>query len=189
MHLLPEYRTDLVSHQPIKDPPGLLGFVFIDVQLQGVLNGRDDGLPGQVVEEDPVDLFVSVYFARHVPRDGLPLAVGVGRQKDGIRLLRRFLQFGDDLLLFGDDLIDGLKVIVNIDPQLAFGKVFDVSDRGLHLKFRAKVFLYGLHLGWGFNDNKRGGHGYSFITNFFPGSCSTYPFSSRDMRVPRRSCI
>ena len=54
-----------------------------------------------------------------VPRDGLALAVLVGREVELARVLERGLELGDDVLLVVGDDVDGREVVVDVDPEAA----------------------------------------------------------------------
>ena len=53
-----------------------------------------------------------------VPADGLPLPVGVGRDVEGLHLLRGLLKVVEDLALRGGHHVLGLEVSLGVDPEL-----------------------------------------------------------------------
>jgi hypothetical protein len=57
-----------------------------------------------------------------VCRDRFSLAIGVARQIDGIRGVRRFAQIIDDFAFASDDLQRGLKDFVVVDADLLPGR-------------------------------------------------------------------
>ena len=57
-----------------------------------------------------------------VPGDGLPFPVRVGAQVDLRDARRHFLQLLDDLGLSQDGDVFGLKVVLQVDPQLIWGR-------------------------------------------------------------------
>ena len=85
---------------------------------------------------------------RDMPGDRLALAVGVGRQEDGIGLADRLAERGDRLPLLGADLVGRREVVAGVDPQGAAGQIADVAERGAHDVARAEVFADRLGLGW-----------------------------------------
>ena len=82
-----------------------------------------------------------------VPGNGLTLAVGVSGKDDLIRFLDAALELLHLLELFAWNQIVGLKVPIDIYPQLALGQVSDVAKRGAYLVPGAQIPLNGLGLG------------------------------------------
>src|SRR5438309_2189953 len=81
----------------------LLRIHQIDVYLAGRFEGLLDGLLGDLVEHDPVDLRaqigLSLEFLLQVVADGFPLAVRVGGQVHFRHFLGSLFQLGNELLL------------------------------------------------------------------------------------------
>src|SRR5262249_29321771 len=89
-HLVPEQRADLVADEAVEDPARLLGVDLVPVDLARVLERVQDRLLRDLVEEDAAEgnLRVLRQLFLEVPADRLALAVGVGSEEDGVRILR-----------------------------------------------------------------------------------------------------
>ena len=101
-HLFPEDGADLVAHETVEDAAGLLGVHLVRVDLAGLFDGLEDGLLGDLVEQDAVDLFGLGGLGNdlgHVGGDGLAFAVRVGCDQDAVRLLGGRFELVDDLRL------------------------------------------------------------------------------------------
>jgi len=153
LDLLPEDGTDLVAHQAVQDPPGLLGFVAGPVQRHRMGQGLPDGRLGQLQEQDPLKMMV--LFPQglgDMPGNGLPFPVRVGTQEDLGDAGSRLLQLLDDLGLAEDGGIFGRKILVQVHPQVMGRQILDVALAGDDHKIGPQVFLQCLGLGWGFDD-------------------------------------
>ena len=121
-----------------------------------MLDGFQHRLLRDLVEHHTVDVGVRLPdLVGDVPRDGLALAIRVGRKQDPRRLLGRGFDLRDDLLLAVDDDVLGLEIMLDIDADGGLGQVLHVSDRSLHLEPWAQVLLDGAGLGWRFDDHQR----------------------------------
>ncbi len=121
-----------------------------------------------------------------MPADGLALAVGVGRQDDGRGFGRGLLQLVDDLLALGDDVVEGLEVVVDVHPQLALGQVADMAHGGLDDVVRPQIFVDRLRLGRRLDDDQRLLH-HHFLRYVLPGPCTARPLISSPSRAARSS--
>src|SRR5699024_10204373 len=159
---------DLVAVQAVEDASGLLGVHQVGVQLAGVLRGGEDRGLGDLVEDHPLDRDLGLEDLEQVPRDGLTLAVGVCGQQELVHAGQFLLELGDLLLLVRAHHVDGLEVVVGVDPEPrpplllvlggdvrgALGQVADVPDRRLHDVVRAEVRLDLAGLGGGLDDHQ-----------------------------------
>ena len=152
--LLPQQRRQLIAHDAVQNTPGLLSIHQVLVDGPGGGNGLVDHLFGDLVEGDPVGLFIGdVQKLLQVPGDGLALTVRVGGQIHLSALLGRLFQGSDGLLLSLDGLVVGLESVFHVHAQLALGQVPDVTHGRHHLITRSKVLADGLGLGRGlYND-------------------------------------
>lgn len=177
LHLLPQQGGKLVAHQPVQHAAGLLGVEQVAVQFARVVQRFLYRAGGDFVELDAPDVLVLVADQfRHVPGNGLSLAVGVGRKVDVVGLGGGFLEGGNHLLLAVYDLVAGGKAVGLVDAQFAGGQVAHVAHAGMHGVVAAKEFLDGLHLGGGFDDDQVLAHDCSFpgkyaIGGAFPAGC------------------
>ena len=122
---------------------------FVDVDGAWVVECLPDGPRGDFVEHDPVDnLGASVLkFLVDVPGDRLALPVGVRCQEDLIDPFGRLLELSKRLGLSLDDLVVGLKPLLNVDSEARLRQVLDVAHRGLDRVVVAQVSLQGPGLG------------------------------------------
>ncbi len=155
-HGFPQQRADFIPHQPVEDPPRLLGVNPVLVNSQGRFQRLLDGLGSNLMEKNPIYAFPAAQLPGNMPGDGFPLTVGVGSQVDGIGRFRRLFQLTDDLALAANSHIVGRKFPIggDVDAQFLFGQVFHVSDGRLNLKAFAQIFLYGSGLGRRLNNQQ-----------------------------------
>jgi hypothetical protein len=148
-NLLPEERTQVVAHEPVKDPPGLLGLHLLHVYLPRVLHGFPHRPGGNLVEGDPVDVLpvtLAGHLGGYVVGDGLSFPVGVRGQVDAVRVPGGPLQLGDDLFLAGNDAVFGGEVPVNVNAELLGGEVLHMAHGGLHRVLFPQDLVDGLRL-------------------------------------------
>src|SRR5262249_42348196 len=91
-----------------------------------------------------------------MPRDGLSLSIGVGREIDQLRPRRGFFQIADSILLRGNDLIRRLVAVRAVEPELSLGKVAYMAHARLHRVARSQEFVDGLRLLRAFHDDECG---------------------------------
>ena len=118
-HLLPQERADLVADQPVEDAARLLRVVLVPIELERVLDRLLNGLLGDLVEQDAVDVLLVADALGDVPGDGLAFAIGVGRQVDVLFVFRGLLELVDDFALAVNDLVLRLEVVLDVDAELA----------------------------------------------------------------------
>ena len=144
LDLAPEEGRQLIAHNPIQNPAGLLGVDQILVNAAGVLDALGDHLFGDLVEGNPLGLLiVQLQQLLQMPGDGLALPVRVRGQIDGLGGLGFFFQFADQFLFIPDGDIPGLKAVLNIHAHLALGQIPQVAHGGGHLIVAAQIFFNG----------------------------------------------
>ena len=74
----------------------------------------------------------SIDLVGNMPRDSLSLTVRVSGYQNIIGLTGKLFQLTDNLFLAGNNFIAGFIIIVEIQSDLLFGKVFNMADRGKH---------------------------------------------------------
>ena len=79
-----------------------------------------------------------------MPGDGFAFSIRVGCQIDVVAGLGGFFQIGNDFLLALDGLVVRLKIVVEVDADLALGQVTDVTHRSLDGVAVAQVATDGL---------------------------------------------
>ena len=86
----PQHRRHLVAVEPVEDAAGLGGVDEAVVEAARVVDGVVDRRLGDLVEHHPLHRHLRLQILEEVPRDGLALAVFVGREVE----LRSVLQCG-----------------------------------------------------------------------------------------------
>ena len=147
-HLLPQQRGQLIAHDPVQNPSGLLGIHQVIVDVPGMLDGFSHHPLGDLIEGYPVRLFVGQpqQFLQ-MPGDGFSLPVRVGCEVDGLCLVGCRPQLPDQLFLAPDGDIFRRKIMLQIHAHFALGQVTKMAHAGLDNVVRAKIFANGLRLG------------------------------------------
>ena len=132
--LAPQQGRGLETHHSVQEAPGLLGIDPVLIDNPGVLEGLEDRPLGDFTEDHPLEaLGITADDFPQVPRNGLPLAVQVAGQIDGVGLGSSLSQLGHHLLLARNDFVAGLPAVVGIDAHPP-----DQGRLGLHgLLFRS----------------------------------------------------
>ena len=151
--LFPQHGREFEADQTVEDAARLLGVHEVHVHRTGVLDGLEDRTLGDFVEDDAFRLIdrETQHFGQ-VPCDGLSFAVFIGCEPYGFRL-REFGEFIDDLLLVSRNLVDGLEPFVDVDSEVFFREVADVSETRFDDIIRAEELFDGLGLGRGLDDD------------------------------------
>ena len=158
LHRFPEHGARLVTDQPVEHTPRLLRFDLLLVDVARVVDGAADGVPRDLVEQHPSDWHVhaaalGLDLQRDMRSDRLPLAIGVGRDENLAGILRRGLQLGDGLFLPRNRNELGLET--DVDAELLFREVHDVTDRRPNAETAPEVLADGLRLRRRFDDDER----------------------------------
>ncbi len=125
--------------------------------------------PGDLVELDPVHRQPPdgpLQGMDQVPRDGLPLAVGVGGQVDGRGLFGILPQPADDLFFLGRDDVARLKIVLNVHAHAVGRQVADVAHRGDHRIALTQETAHRARLGRRLDDDHLGTTGQTFPLGF-----------------------
>ena len=150
----PQDRGELEAHQPVQHAARLLRLHEVVVDVARRLDGMQDGVFGDFVENDaPGAAAVQAQGLDQVPGNGLSLTVLIRSQPDQRGFVRRLLQLGHHLLLGGGHDILGLEAVGDIHAELLVLQVPDVSKAGFDREFLAQIFLNGLRLGRRLDDN------------------------------------
>ena len=163
------HQRHLVPVEPVEDPSPLLRLDQLHVEGARVLDRLLDRFPGDLVEDHPLHRHRGLEHLEHVPGDGLALAVLIGGEVDLARVLQRRLELADVLLRSVGHDVDGLEVVVDVDPEppdlrvghrlrgllRAPGKIADVPVARLHRDAVATEEAFdGLRLGRRFDDHE-----------------------------------
>ena len=145
---LPQQGRNLVAHQSVQHAARLLRVKKMPVELARIGQRFLDGLGRNFVKLDAFDVLglVADQF-RHMPGNGLSLAVGVGGKVYGVGLGGRSAQFADNILFVVDNLIVRRKIIGLVHAKRAGRQVAHMAHTGLHHVLRPQKLLDGLHLG------------------------------------------
>ena len=151
----PEEGADFIADEAVENAAGLLRIDQIHIQIARVPDGLLHGVFGQLVEGDALRLFrIQPEYGGEMPAYGLALAVGVGRQKDLGGVLGFLFQGVDQLALPADVDVFRLKIMLDVDAELAFGQIPDMSLGGNHLVALSEKALDGGHLRGRLHDNE-----------------------------------
>ena len=154
--LLPQQRTQLVTHDAVEDAPRLLGVHQVYIYFARRLDALRDHFLRYLVEGHAHGLVVGqAEQLLQMPGDGLSLAVRVGREVDDVRLFRALFELGDDVLLALDRDIVRLEAVFYVHAHRALGQVTQVTHAGEDLEVLAQIFLYGSCFRRRLDDNER----------------------------------
>ena len=122
----------------------------MQVNIAQFPEGAFNGFAGDFGKGHAVDGNLGFQNLFEVPGDCLTFAVTIGCEVEGVNVFEFAFEFGDFFLLVGVDHIVGVKIVVDIDRELAdraffqvfgqFGRlrqVADVSHGRIHQKFAA----------------------------------------------------
>jgi len=144
----PEDLAELVAHEPVQHPTGLLSIDEIDVYPARIFDGLLDSRLGDLPKNDPFGLVgVQVEHLAEVPRNGFSFPVFIRGQPNFICLLSELLQLFDHLLLIGRNYVLGFEVFLHIHRTLALLQVAYVAIAGFYRKILAQVSFNGLGFG------------------------------------------
>ena len=125
--LLPEEGGEVEADQIIQYRTGLLGIDQFSGDRTRVLNGVNDGVLGDFMEYDPLDLDAGLFLVQpqgrqQVPGNGFPFTVGVSCQQQSVGALEGLLDGIDMFLALGQHMVLGLEVIGDIHRTLFAGQ-------------------------------------------------------------------
>ena len=76
-----------------------------------------DGVGGDLVEDHPLDRHTRVEHLEQMPRDGLTLAILIGREIELVGLLQERLEVLDLVLLVGRHHVERLEMVLGVDAE------------------------------------------------------------------------
>src|SRR2546426_12221409 len=144
----------LVADQAVEHAARLLRVDFPLVDVEGMRQRVGDRVLGDLMEQDAPHLAAVRELARHVPGDGLALAVRVGGEEHPFRGLRGLLDFGEGLGLLLDGHVLGREAVLDVHAELALRQIAQVPHRRLDGVARAQVLADRLRLGGRLDDDE-----------------------------------
>ena len=156
-HLLPEQRRQIEPDQKVEGAARLLGVHEVDRQASRLGHRFAHGILGDLVEHHALHLFavegpVRLQKLMQVPGNRLALAIGVGREVQGIGLLEGTHDGVDVLLIALDHLVFHREVMLRVDGAFLGHQIPNMTVRGENFEVLAEVFLDGFRLGRRFHD-------------------------------------
>ena len=146
LHLAPEHRRELETHQTVEHTACLLCIDQVHIQMTGMLYGIEDSGLGDLVEHDAVGLLlIQAQHLAQVPADGFSLAVFIGSQPHLLGLLGIAAQLGNQFFL--------LVGYVGIYTDFFLLQVAYMPIARHHFVVLSQEFLNGLGLCWALYDN------------------------------------
>ena len=148
LDLAPQNRRQFEAHQAVQRTAGLLRVHQVIVDVPRMLHGFQNGVFGNLVEDDAAGAgLVQPEHLGQVPGDGLPFAVLIRSQPDGLCRIGGLFQFGDEPLLVFGDFVFGTETVRNVHTQFLLCQVADVSAAGFHLILLPQELSDGIRLG------------------------------------------
>ena len=142
LDLFPEQRAELVAHDAVEDTARLLRVDEILIDLARRLNALGNDASRDLIEGHALRLLVrEAQKLLQMPRDGLALAVRVGREIDDVRAFGTLFEVRDDVLASLDGDILRLKARLDVHAELALRQVAQMAHRGHDLVVCAEIFF------------------------------------------------
>ena len=125
-----------------------MGVDEVHVDMTGMLDGIEDGLLGDLMEDDAVGLgFIKTQHLAEMPGDGLSLTVFIGGKPYLLGCTGKALQLLHYFYLVFRNLIVGLKGLL-VDAQLLLLQIADVTITRHHFIVTTQELFNGLRLSW-----------------------------------------
>ncbi len=163
-HLLPQQRRQIETDEVVERASRLLRIHELLGQFARLVDRFLDRALRYFVEHHALNGFVAehvVFFEHlvHVPRDGLALAVRVGREIDRGSFLRSFDDLVDVLLVLLDQLILHREAALGIHRAFLRHEIANVAVRRKHLEVATEVLFDRARFSGRFDDDEILGHG------------------------------
>ena len=157
LDLAPEQRAELIAHDAVENTARLLRVDQILIDLARVLNALGDDLFRDLVERHALGLVIrQIQQLLQVPRNGLSLAIRVGREIDGAGRFGALFQVGDHVCAVFHGQVLRRKIAVNVYAHGALGQVTQVAHRGHDVIVAAQIFFNGSGLRRRLDDHQIG---------------------------------
>ncbi|MBA7681328.1 hypothetical protein ES703_89666 [subsurface metagenome] len=144
--LAPQHGREGEADQIVQRAARHIGVDQRAIDLPRRLHGVGDGLLGDGVEHHALDLLVLerallLHHLKHVPGDGLALAIGVGCENQAVGTLERLGDVVEPAVRLGVDLPDHLEIGFRIDRSVLGGEVADMAERRQDLVGGPQIFV------------------------------------------------
>ncbi len=155
LDLFPQKRGELIPHEPVQDPSGLLSVDKVHIELPLVGHSLVYTLFGYLVKCYPGPaLRVQLQGVSKVPGYCLPLSVRIGGKVDRVAFRRHFFQLLYKLGLAGYGYVHGFEIVFHVYGELLLGQIPDMPHGGHHIVAGSQVFFYCLGLCWALDNHK-----------------------------------
>ena len=155
LDLAPEKRAELVADNAVEHTPRLLGIHTVDIDRMRLPHSRLYGRFRYFIKNDAAILLgIHSQDIGQMPGDCLSFAVGIGGQIYLVGMFCVLFQRLDQIPFAADIDVLGGKIMLDVDAELAFGQIAQMSHGGAHHILLAKIFLDGLGLGRRLDDNQ-----------------------------------
>ena len=124
----PQHRRQFVTHQPVEYAPCLLGIHQVEVDSAGNLNGVQDGVLGDLPENDPFCVGFQAKCFFEVPRNSFAFAVIIRCQPYFIGFFSQLFKLADQLLFVGRYLVIRGEAVLHINGKAIFRQVANVAE-------------------------------------------------------------
>ena len=153
LDFLPEHRRKFETHNAVEHAPSLLSVDDVDVDVARVFDGIQEGRLGDFVKHDALRVFVRKpeHFVE-VPCYGFTFAVLIGSQPHHFGLLSLLLQCLHQVAFVRRNLVDWSEAVVDVDAEILFVEIADVTFARHHFIVVAKKLAYVLYLRWRFDN-------------------------------------
>ena len=154
-YFFPQYRGNFKPHQTVENPAGLLGIHQILIDAPGILNRIQNRIFRDFMEDDPFCVFrLQIQHLEKMPGNSLSLAVLIGSEPNGFCFFGKCFQFFNHGFLIRRNFIFRLKILFNINAEVLFFQIPDMSETGFDGVTFAQEFFDGFGLCRRLNDNQ-----------------------------------
>ena len=156
--LAPQHGRQIEADQIIQRAAGQIGLDQRIVNLARMFHRFEDRILGDGVEDHALDRLVLEHLLvaenlQHMPRNGLALAIRIGRQNDLVGVFDESGDVGQALAGLGVDIPQHFEIVVRIDGAILGRQIAHMPEGGDHFVILAKIFVDRLGLGRRFDDD------------------------------------
>ena len=122
--------------------PGRVRVDNLLIDSAGVFDSRTNRFRRDFIEEHAKNFgFAAIQNFFQMLANGFAFTIRISREKYATRSFRSSAEFLDDFFFAGDDVVHRFEVMLDVDPELAFGQVLDVAERRFDYVVVAQVFV------------------------------------------------